>query len=75
MQPSVAPRQRKCVPPERDFLSKDNTDVSQRTVCSVRGLHPERTRCVPLAAPRHVDMIRTRVGHTPRRAGALTSPL
>jgi hypothetical protein len=32
MQPLVAPRRMKWVPPERDFLYKDNTDVSQRTV-------------------------------------------
>ena len=39
MQPSVAPRQMKCVPPERDFLSKDNTDVSQGQ-CVREGLAP-----------------------------------
>jgi hypothetical protein len=32
MQPVVAPRRMKCVPRERDFLYKDNKDVSQRTV-------------------------------------------
>ena len=32
MQPVVAPRRMKCVPPERDFLYKDHQDVSQRTV-------------------------------------------
>ena len=73
MQPLVAPRRMKYVPPAREFLSKDPQDVSERTVCIVRALSPERTRFVPLAAPRHVDTIQSRVGNTPRRAGALTS--
>jgi hypothetical protein len=32
----------KCVPPEGDFLYKDNKDVSQRTVCPARGASPSR---------------------------------
>jgi hypothetical protein len=39
----------------------------------LRALRLEMTRFVPLAAPRHVDTLRSRVGNTPRRAGALTS--
>ena len=75
MQPVVAPRRMKCLPPARDFRYKDKLDVSQRTVCYVRVLHPERQRFVPLAAPRQVDIVRSRVGNTPRRAGALASLL
>ena len=75
MQPSVAPRRLKGVPPERDVLYKDPKDVSQRTVYILRALSLDRKRFVPLAAPRPVDRRRSRVGKTPRRAGALTSPL
>ena len=74
MQPLVAPRRMKEVPPERDLLSKDHQDVSERTVDILRAWSPERTRFVPLAAPRQVDTIRSRVGKTPRSAGALPSP-
>ena len=73
MHPLVAPRRMKCLPPARDFQYKDPQDVSQRTVCYVRVLNPERKRFVPLAAPRQVDIVRSRVGNTHRRAGALTS--
>jgi hypothetical protein len=73
MQPLVAPRRMKCLPPARDFLYKAPQDVSQRTVCNVRVLNPDRKRFVPLAAPRQVDRHRSRVGNTHRRAGALTS--
>src|SRR6266568_7297720 len=74
MQPLVAPRRMKYVPPERDLLYKDHKDVSERTVDILRAWSPDRKRFVPLAAPRQVDTIRARVGHTHRRAGALTSP-
>ena len=40
MQPLVAPRRMKCVPPARDFLYKDHQDVSQRTVVNSEGLEP-----------------------------------
>jgi hypothetical protein len=73
MQPLVAPRRMKCVPPECDFLYKDHQDVSQRTVYILRALSPDRKRFVPLAAPRQVDTLRSRVGNTHLRAGALTS--
>src|SRR5437870_4190891 len=74
MQPLVAPRRKKYVPPERDLLYKDHKDVSERTVYILRAWSPDRKRFVPLAAPRQVDTIRSRVGNTHRRAGALTSP-
>src|SRR6266568_42050 len=74
MQPLVAPRRMKYVPPERDLLYKDHKDVSERTVYILRAWSPDRKRFVPLAAPRQVDTIRSRVGNTHRRAGALTSP-
>ena len=76
MQPLVAPRRMKYVPPERDLPYKDPKDVSQRTVDMLRAWSPERKQFDPLAAPRHVDTIRAHVGNTHRRAGALTfSPL
>jgi hypothetical protein len=73
MQPLVAPRRMKYIPPARAFLYKDPQDVSERTVDILRALSPDRQRFVPLAAPRQVATIRSRVGNTPLRAGALPS--
>jgi hypothetical protein len=42
---------------------------AKRTVCSVRVLNLDRKRFVPLAAPRPVDLVRSRVGNTHLRAG------
>ena len=52
MQPVVAPRRMKWVPPACAFLYKDHQNVSQRTVEMLRALSPDRKRLAPLAAPR-----------------------
>jgi hypothetical protein len=51
-----SPRRMQSIPRGRLLLSKEVQGTSARGHLTLRALHPERKRSVPLAAPRPVDM-------------------